>query len=148
MTNMISKRILNYLCLLQNYATNSTMIHRHAAMLFRNKETHMGYNNDRSYLNNKLVPSIHAEMDVMHRSRAIIKDMSKYSLFVIRINKSGKICNSKPCCKCIESLQARNVKNIYYSDSNGNIICEKTKDITNDHSSSIYKMCSQHLKTI
>ena len=84
-------------------------------------------------------------MDVIHRMRWV-KDIRKYSMIVIRINKNGKMCNSKPCCKCIESLKMHKVKNIYYSNSEGEIIFEKTKNITNDHSSSIYKVCEKHLR--
>ena len=50
---------------------------------------------------------------------------------VLRVNKSGYICNSKPCENCIQYmntiLRKRNyiIKNIYYSNEFGDII--KTK---------------------
>lgn len=40
---------------------------------------------------------------------------------------------SKPCYHCIEFLKYIGIKRVFYSDDDGNIICEKVNTIYNDH---------------
>ena len=41
---------------------------------------------------------------------------------------------SKPCANCIRYIQLLNIKKIYYSDKNGNLVREGV-NITSDHHS-------------
>ena len=48
-----------------------------------------------------------------------------YDILVIRINREGKLCNSRPCNQCIITLKNIGVKKVYYSNDDGKIIHEK-----------------------
>ena len=41
------------------------------------------------------------------------------SLVVIRIDKKGELCNSKPCIECTKIIHELKLKKIYYSVSGG-----------------------------
>ncbi len=58
--------------------------------------------------------------------------MRGVSVIVIRWN-GGKIRSSKPCKQCCEFMRKLNVKNIHYSDDNGSMKREKTRDIKTEH---------------
>jgi cytidine deaminase len=74
--------------------------------------------------------SIHAEVAAINNLHKTKKKI-KIDIIVIRINKSGNLCNSEPCLSCLKYMEKhlldRNyiLKNIYYSDNNSNIV--KTK---------------------
>ena len=79
--------------------------------------------------------SCHAEIAVLKRINLDDKrKVSKYTLWNIRWTKDGKIANSKPCLNCQKVLSQMGIKNIIFSDSNGNfyknkiqcIICKKS----------------------
>jgi tRNA(Arg) A34 adenosine deaminase TadA len=80
----------------------------------------------------------HAEMSIFKKIN--YKKMRKVDVYVIRINGNGKLINSKPCSHCLNSLKKLNIKKIYYSDENGDIVCEKTNDMKTDYISSGYKI--------
>ena len=88
---------------------------------FNAKAYHMGemFNID-TY---KEYPYPHAESDLisklLHRYNSIRTD---WSIVVLRINREGKILLSKPCKNCQKILDALELKNIYYSDNDGNFI--------------------------
>lgn len=69
----------------------------------------------------------------------------KLDLMVIRISKCGAIGNARPCFHCMKQLdQAKfvNIRNVYYSNNTGNIVCCKFDDLLGDDTyiSSGYKM--------
>ena len=49
---------------------------------------------------------------------------SHFELLVIRINKQGQLRNSRPCIMCIEDMRRYNVKRVFYTDDNGQIVYE------------------------
>ena len=56
---------------------------------------------------------------------------------VIRVSKSGMIGESRPCYHCLHMLEKSNIniKHIYYTTSDNNIMCEqfhymKTNELT------------------
>lgn len=57
-------------------------------------------------------------------------------LLVIRIDKNGNLNNSKPCNDCIRMLKEFNINRVYYSNSEGKIICEKVSHMTTNYTSS------------
>jgi hypothetical protein len=60
----------------------------------------------------------------------------KYHILVIRIDRNGNLKNSKPCSDCIQFMKTfGGIRNIYYTDSDGILICEKLTDIRSDHNS-------------
>ena len=46
-----------------------------------------------------------------------------WKFVIMRINRLGKILGSKPCESCQTILDALKIKNIYYSDDDGNFVC-------------------------
>jgi hypothetical protein len=54
---------------------------------------------------------------------------------VIRINNRGEMKNSRPCNNCIRYMKLFNVRKVYYSDNDGDIVLEKVKDMEYLHSS-------------
>lgn len=63
---------------------------------------------------------IHAELDCILKLDK--EDLSDYNMIVLRIDGKGKLNMSKPCVGCQSLLRQFNVKNVWYSDSTGNII--------------------------
>jgi deoxycytidylate deaminase len=75
----------------------------------------------------------HAEVDAIGKaaSNRSLKDKASMDLVVIRVNQTGKLGMSRPCYHCIRSiLNARfKIDNVYYSNAEGDIICEKPNEL-------------------
>lgn len=59
----------------------------------------------------------------------------KVDLLVVRVSENGQLKNSKPCRNCVEmifGMKRINVDNVYYSNVNGEIVCEKFKNLYNN----------------
>lgn len=69
-------------------------------------------NNNKNYL--------HAEIAALVKSHNQAK-----SIIVIRVTRSGLIRMAKPCKICMLAIKEAKIKKIYYTDSYGNLICEK-----------------------
>ena len=94
--------------------------------------TVIGENSFRSGINGV---TIHAEMDalnklsIMKRLKKVKK--TKMNLLVIRMNRSGNLCESAPCYHCTQELLKNNlivIDKLYYSTQYGNIVCIKFDD--------------------
>jgi tRNA(Arg) A34 adenosine deaminase TadA len=79
------------------------------------------------------VPSVHAEMKVIHIAKKVIKSFKKTVIVVVRYNRLGKLVNSYPCIFCLELIRLSGIKTIYYSDDKGEIIKAKVKDLNYVH---------------
>lgn len=69
----------------------------------------------------------------------LLKKFSKISLIVIKKNNNDMLSMSKPCDECIKVMKILKMKNIYYSDHNGDIILEKVHNIETFHTSQMFK---------
>jgi cytidine deaminase len=75
-------------------------------------------------------PGIHAECDALTKLMPLKnkKRLESINLLVVRFSPKNKIQSSKPCSNCIETMKnypqrlGYKINNIYYSDSDGNII--------------------------
>ncbi len=79
------------------------------------------------------MPSKHAEADAMNKVR-FKKNMPRYvDIFVIRLNKSGELGESRPCYHCLTMMETSslNIKYVYYSTSSGHIVREKFSAMKN-----------------
>lgn len=56
-------------------------------------------------------------------------EIKNFSLLVIRIGKSGKFCMAKPCQKCTQLIKYIELKDVYYSNRDGEIVKIKVKDL-------------------
>jgi len=80
-----------------------------AVLLHRSKILATGFNN---YI-------LHAERDVFSNLKKTMAKRCGYTVFVVRVNRSGELRNSKPCQSCMSYLKFQNVHNVYYSTDSG-----------------------------
>lgn len=59
---------------------------------------------------------LHAEIRALLKCRG-----SPHTLYVVRVSRSGNTTISKPCPICMEAIKIAGVKNIVYTDKNGNV---------------------------
>jgi hypothetical protein len=105
----------------------SNVNNSHIAFLVkRNKIIRIGWNRKRTHPEISKHPyhdgyvGTHAELDVILKSG--LDNLEDHSIIVLRIDRNGKLNNSKPCLGCRSVLNQFNVKNIFYSNSEGNIV--------------------------
>jgi len=70
------------------------------------------------------------------------KTNNKMNLLVLRINKSGQLCESAPCYHCTKLLSENNciqIDKLYYSRSDETITCIKFDDWIKNGTSHISK---------
>ncbi len=56
----------------------------------------------------------------------------KIEILVIRTDEKGSLKNSKPCTHCLDTLRLFNVKCIYYSNDEGQIVKERLNEVDQD----------------
>lgn len=67
----------------------------------------------------------------VYKERKLRKMFHSITLLVIRTDSTGTyLRNSKPCSHCIRTIQSLGIHKIAYSDSDGNVISTKMKDIS------------------
>jgi hypothetical protein len=100
----------------------------HMAFLIRcGKIVHIGTNSCKShpetlkydYKDHQKV-SIHAELAVCMKSGK--DNLKDYKMIVLRVDRTGKLANSKPCCGCQSVIQQFDVGEVWYSDNKGNVV--------------------------
>jgi deoxycytidylate deaminase len=98
----------------------------HVAFLIKSgKIVHCGWNKNRSHPQNLNHPyhdgrvGLHAELDVCLKSG---KDyLGDYELIVIRVDKNGIVCNSRPCSGCQSVVKQFGIKEVWYSTQLGTV---------------------------
>ena len=87
----------------------------------------LGLNSTRRNYSNT---SIHAEVDATNKL-PFKKIYGKVDLFVIRMSKTGKLSESRPCLACLNYMRRMriNIKHVYYSSKTGDIIRENFNDM-------------------
>lgn len=119
-SNIIKKAI--------NEANKSTYNPKIGAVVFKGKRIYgSGYNDIRSSSISrkykKWEESLHAE-----QSALLNLDWNKLkgaSILVYRMNKVGQVGMAKPCSMCRKLIEYIGIKNIYYTNQNGEIVLEK-----------------------
>ena len=100
----------------------------HMAFLIRcGKIVHIGTNSCKShpetlkydYKDHQKV-GIHAELAVCMKSDK--DNLKDYKMIVLRVDRTGKLANSKPCCGCQSVIQQFDVGEVWYSDNKGNVV--------------------------
>jgi uncharacterized CHY-type Zn-finger protein len=71
-------------------------------------------------------------MDALNKVKDLLRcrkiKKNKMDLIVLRINKSGELCESAPCFHCTQELAKNNfvqIEKLYFSRSGGSITCVK-----------------------
>jgi tRNA(Arg) A34 adenosine deaminase TadA len=96
-----------------------------AFLVKKNKIVKIGWNRKRTHPEISKHPyhdgyvGTHAELDVILKSG--LKDLNDHSMIVIRVDRKGRLANSKPCPGCLSLLKSYNVEEVFYSDTEGNI---------------------------
>ncbi len=106
-----------------------------------------GFNMDSNKSKND--PGIHAEHDAINKLKPVRrkKHLHNVNILVVRLSKNNKLQNSKPCANCLNKLKilpekkGYKIRNIYYSNDNGEIIKSNLKTLENEdlHYSRYYK---------
>jgi tRNA(Arg) A34 adenosine deaminase TadA len=98
----------------------------HVAFLVKkNKIVKIGWNRKRTHPEISKHPyhdgyvGTHAELDVILKSG--LEDLNDHSMIVLRVDRKGRLANSKPCPGCLSLLKSYNVEEVFYSDTDGNI---------------------------
>lgn len=102
-----------------------------------------------------ITPGIHAEQDAINKLKPLKykKNLESINILVIRLSSKNKLQSSKPCANCIESMKNNptkkgyKIQNVYYSDSEGNIIKTNLVSLDNEekHISGFYKLKLKNL---
>jgi hypothetical protein len=72
--------------------------------------------------------STHAEIDALYKIREKRNMPRAINIIIIRISKTGKLGESRPCMHCIDMMKCIKkfkINNIFYSNSHGDIIKER-----------------------
>ncbi len=98
----------------------------HVAFLVKkNKIVKIGWNRKRTHPEIARHPyhdgyvGTHAELDVILNSG--LDNLDDHSMIVLRVDRKGRLANSKPCPGCLSLLRSYNVSEVFYSDTEGNI---------------------------
>jgi tRNA(Arg) A34 adenosine deaminase TadA len=98
----------------------------HVAFLVKkNKIVKIGWNRKRTHPEISKHPyhdgyvGTHAELDVILKSG--LEDLNDHSMIVLRVDRKGRLANSKPCPGCLSLLKSYNVEEVFYSDTEGKI---------------------------
>ena len=82
--------------------------------------------------------STHAEIDALQKLKNEYSSRKgrpfRMNLLVVRMSKTGLLNVAVPCQHCIKQLAAAtfvNIKNVYYSNDEGHIQCQKFDDLVN-----------------
>ena len=100
----------------------------HIAFLIKSsKIVHIGSNSCKShpktlqyaYKNHQIV-GLHAELAVCMKSGK--ENLKDYKMVVLRVDRNGKLNNSKPCCGCQSVIKQFNLGEVWYSNSEGQVV--------------------------
>lgn len=98
-------------------ALNSTMLHKHGAIIvYKNKIIAEGFNYRCNYLSKEY--SIHAEIAALNNVKGKYKKiLNECTMYVVRnaMNFDNVLKYSKPCDNCKKAILKYNLKKIYYS---------------------------------
>lgn len=137
-SNSFTKKLNDQINFLKKLASKSAVSHKHAACLINGngKIITFGLN---KYINSKINSKpiricIHAEQDCL--ANCHFKFCKGMDLLVIRIGPTGGLLNSRPCNLCVTKLQEKQIRKVYYSDSNGDIVCETVDNMKKIHTCS------------
>lgn len=112
----------------------------HIAFLIKSgKIVHIGTNSRKShpkiqnypYISNQST-RLHAELSVCIKSGK--ENLSNYKMIVLRVNRNGKLANSRPCVGCQGVIKQFNIDEVWHSDSSGNVVLNSTESPGKIHS--------------
>lgn len=75
------------------------------------------YNVNRTDMGENSPHPIHAEMDVLKKTKGM--DLKNAELYIYNINNNGEQRLARPCGACMEAIKDRGIKTIHYSTPDG-----------------------------
>ena len=120
---MANKVIEKILPLAIQQASKSPMLHRHGAVIWKNKTVlGAGYNYSKTTSNKDgRKCSIHSEKDALAGLRQ--DQIHGSNMLAIRIRPDGTLSSGAPCKGCTKLLTRKGVKKVYWYDSTSNLNC-------------------------
>jgi len=99
----------------------------HVSFLIKSgKIVHIGWNKNKTHPINLQHPyhagavGLHSELDVCLKSGK--DDLSGHEIIVIRVDRNNKLAMSKPCVGCASVLKQFGIKDVWYSNKDGEIV--------------------------
>lgn len=96
-----------------------------AFLVKKNKIIKIGWNKKRTHPETAKHPyheghvGTHAELDVILKSG--LDSLNNHSMIILRVDRKGRLANSKPCSGCLSLIESYNVDEVFYSDAEGKI---------------------------
>ena len=96
-----------------------------AFLVKKNKIIKIGWNKKRTHPEIAKHPyhegyvGTHAELDVILKSG--LNSLHNHSMIVLRVDRKGRLANSKPCPGCLSLLNSYDINEVFYSDAEGKI---------------------------
>lgn len=136
--NCSPNKFYEHIDILKKIASNSSLQHRHSACLIKGNKIHsFGFNKYMKEIvcnNHYINITIHAEMDALFNYYP--KNTKGMDILIIRVGKGGDLRNSRPCNSCIDKLNQKGIRKVYYSNEQGDIVYEFIDDMPKLHISS------------
>ena len=124
----------NYPITTFEYCSQSVMRSLHGSIIYSGNTPIVQTTNDSAgYVFKKNIPSVHAEMNALHRARKTLRKINNAVLVVVRYNREGRLVNSYPCNLCIELIKKSSVVKVIYSDENGKLCECRSRDLKHKH---------------
>lgn len=67
----------------------------------------------------------HAETRVCRTARASGHTLRGATVISIRVTKTGKLANAKPCTQCVTNMREYGIRKVIYSVADGSLVMEK-----------------------
>lgn len=79
---------------------------------------HLGYHKRLSHLD-EAPPKTHAEFNAWRKAKGILDPTKPFECINIRLNKTGELKLSAPCCCCQDFLDEMGCKAVYFTTEHG-----------------------------
>jgi hypothetical protein len=61
----------------------------------------------------------------------------KLDIVVVRVNRTGEICNARPCYNCLNMMKSVGIRRVHYSVGPGVIVSENVKNMVSIQASAV-----------
>jgi cytidine deaminase len=105
---------------------NNDYSHSHYCFLLSGKNEYKTFKSNNT--------NCHAEVNLLNSISKFINN-KKIDILVVRLNKSGRISNSKPCLHCLVHMKKyynNNIRYVYFSNQSGYICRKSIQQLLND----------------